>query len=206
MANRFLTISMGMIVVAISTAASADAPKYDFADVLYQGINDSSGSGLSSDHAVGVDGSYAMTDKLIGLAAYAHETADYNQAGFSGTDSANSYSLGLGYRIPLTDRVDLMPNLAYLSEHVSANLTGFNKSVSNSGYDAGVQLRAMITTQFELDANIDHTTPGSPVNTVGVAALYNFTSSFAVGLGYANQVSDGQTITGWTLALRYYFK
>jgi hypothetical protein len=203
---KISTIIIGIMTAITSAAAFADAPRYDFADVLYQGISDPSGSGLSSDHTVGVDGSYAMTDKLIGLAAYGHETADVNQAGFSGTDSANSYSLGLGYRIPLTDRVDLMPNLSYLSEHVSANLTGFTKSVSNSGYDAGVQLRAMITAQFELDANIDHTTPGSPVNTVGVTALYNFTSSFAVGLGYANQISDGQTITGWTLALRYYFE
>lgn len=195
-----------LATVVVSTTASADAPRYDFADVLYQGINDPSGSGLNSDHTIGLDGSYAFTDNLVGLASYGHETADFNLGGFSGTVSGNTYSAGLGYRIPLTDGIDLMPNLSYLSEHASATSTGFSNSTSNSGYDVGLQLRAMITSQFELDANVDHATPGSSSNEIGVAALYNFTSAFAVGVGYASAKSNGQNTSGWTLALRYYFK
>jgi hypothetical protein len=38
--------AMGVVATAVATAASADAPKYDFADVFYQAINDPSGSGF----------------------------------------------------------------------------------------------------------------------------------------------------------------
>lgn len=204
--------TLGALVVFASafaaSAAYADAPRYDFLDLAYQNINDPSGSQLSSDHAYSLDGSYAFTDNIIGMASYGHEKADINAFGFSGTTSGNSYSAGLGYRFALMDNLDLVPNLSYVHTSQSLDAPGLvlGGSGSNSGYDAGVLLRAMVTSSVELDANVDHTTPGSSGNSVGVAALYNFTPSFAVGLGYATDTSQGQTTNGWTVALRYYFK
>jgi hypothetical protein len=96
--------------------------------------------------------------------------------------------------------------LSYISQHNTASATGFSNSTSDTGYDLGVQLRAMVVDKVELDASVDHSTPGSAANTVGVAALYNFTSAFAVGVGYATEASNGQNFNGWTVALRYYFK
>ncbi len=203
--NMLLLIG-GIVATATWTTASADTPRYDFADVLYQGINDPSGSGLSSDHVIGLDGSYAFTDKFVGLASYGHESVDFNSGGFNGTDSINTFSVGVGYRIPLNDSVDLFPNLSYLSEHGSASAPGFSNSVTDTGYDAGLMLRAMVTPQVELQASADHSSPGSATNSVGVAALYNFTPAFAVGIGYASAKSNGQSTSAWTVALRYYFK
>ena len=188
-----------------STAARAAAPRYDFMDLAYQSINDPASTGLTSDHAFGLDGSYAFTDRFIGIASYAHESADFNMFG-SGTVSGNGYSVGVGYRFPLNGNVDLVPNLSYISTDASASVGGFSSSTSNTGYDVGVQLRAMVTDQFELDGSVDHASPGSSTNSVGVGALYNFTPAFAVGVGYGLSTAGGQNTNAWTLALRYYFK
>lgn len=204
---RLIASFTAVAAVTMTTAAYADAPRYDFVDLSYQSLNDPSGSQLSSDHAYGVDASYALTDNWLVAGNYGHESADFKPVGVNGTVSGNSYALGVGYRFPLSDSVDLVPNLSYLSEHATVSATGFiSNSQSDTGYDAGLELRAMVTPVVELDANVDHTTPGSAANQVGVAALYSFTRSFALGLGYAESTSNGQNTTGWTLALRYYFK
>lgn len=194
--------------LAAASSAYADAPRYDFLDLGYQTFNNPSGSGFSSDHGYGLDGSYAFTDDIIGTASYDHEKADINAFGISGTASNNSYEAGVGYRFALSDSIDLVPSLSYAHVSPTYDAPGlvFSSSGSNSGYDAGVLLRAMVTPAVELDANVDHTTPSASANTVGVAGLYNFTHSFAVGLGYASEKANGQTTDGWTVALRYYFK
>ncbi len=212
MRMKLFTGVMAVLGTAVSTAAWADAPRYDFAEAFYQSFNDPSASGLGSDHAFGVDGSYALTDRWIGMASYAHEQADYSPPSpFSGLQtnaslSGDSYEFGFGYRFPLTGSVDLVPNLAYDSQSASASAPGFSNSVSNSGYDAGILLRAMATPRVELDAAFDHTTPGSASNQVALAALYGFTPDLSVGLAYASARSGGQSTTGWSLTLRYYFK
>ena len=176
--------ALTVLAAALATSAAyADAPRYDFLDFSFQNINDPSGSGLSSDHAYGLGGSYAFTSNIIGAVGYSHEKADVNAFGSSGTESGNGYSVGIGYRFALTDSLDLVPNLSYAHTSQSLDAPGLTLAgpTSNSGYDAGVLLRAMVTPAVELDANLDHSSVGSSSNSVGVAGLYNFTSSFAVG-------------------------
>ena len=205
--RNLLTFFAAASMAVSATAAYADAPRYDFVDLSYQSFNDPSSSNLSSDHGYGLGASYAVTDNWLVAGNYGHENADFRPIGVNGTVSGNSYELGIGYRFPLSDSVDLVPNLSYLSEHATASAPGFiSNSQTDTGYDAGVELRAMVTPVVELDASVDHTTPGSASNEVGVAALYNFTQSFAVGLGYGVSTANGQNTSGWTLALRYYFK
>lgn len=207
MQKRYLFAAV-VAVAAMSTAAYAGAPRYDYVDLSYGTFNDPSGSNLSSDHAYGLGASYAITDNWLVGGSYSHESADWNPIGSinNGSATGNSYEAGLAYRIPLSDSVDLVPNLSYLSAHSSFAVDGFSSSSTNTGYDAGVLLRAMVTPAVELDANVDHTSPGSSGNDVGVAALYDFDRSFAVGLGYGVSRSNGQNVSGWSLALRYYFK
>ncbi|MGE5624748.1 MAG: outer membrane beta-barrel protein [Bacillota bacterium] len=190
-----------------ASSAYADAPRYDFVDLGYTSISDPSGSGLSSDHAYGVDGSFGFTDNLIGLASYAHESADFSLFGISGTASGNSYEAGLGWRFPLTSNMDIIPSLSYAHSSASARASfGPSASTSDSGYDAAVTLRAMVTDKLELDAGVDHSSPVASSNTVGVSGFYNFTSVFALGLGYADSRSDGQDTNAWMLTARFYFK
>lgn len=63
MRTKLFTGVMAVLATAASTVAWADAPRYDFAEAFYQSFNDPSTSGLGSDHAFGVDGSYALTDR-----------------------------------------------------------------------------------------------------------------------------------------------
>ena len=59
--------ALTVLAAALATSAAyADAPRYDFLDFSFQNINDPSGSGLSSDHANGLGGSYAFTSNIIG--------------------------------------------------------------------------------------------------------------------------------------------
>ncbi len=214
MQKKNLFTLLAAAAVTSATAAYADTPRYDFVDLSYQSISDPPGTGsgiargfeFSSDHAYGLDASYALTDNWVLGGGYSHENADVSYLNLAGTANGDSYELGIGYRFPLSDSVDLVPSLSYLSEHASESFHGPSVSNSDSGYDAGVELRAMVTPVVELDANVDHTTPGFATNQVGVAALYNFTRSFAVGLGFAESTSNKQNTSGWTLALRYYFK
>lgn len=206
--HRSYLLACAFATATCSSAAWADAPRYDFLDLGYQGINDPSGSFLSSDHSYEVDGSYAFTDHLIGAAQYSHETADFHFFGPTATVTGNAYEAGLGYRFALSSNVDLIPNLSYVSEHVSATgpVPGISgEPGSQTGYDAGLLLRAMVTDKLELDANVDHTSPGHGSNDYGVAALFDFTRVFALGLGYGSATSQGQTTTAWTLAARFYF-
>ncbi len=205
--SKTLGVLTAFAAVLAASGAYADAPRYDFGDVFYQNVNDPSGSGLSSDHGYGLDGSYAFTDNIIGIASYSHAKADISAFGISGTTSGNSYEAGLGYRFPLTGSIDLIPSLSYAHTSQSLDAPGLTlgNGGSDSGYDAAVQLRAMVTPAVELEANVDHATPGTSSNTIGVGALYNFTHSFAVGLGYASSTANAQTANGWTVALRYYF-
>ncbi|MFI4968520.1 MAG: outer membrane beta-barrel protein [Gammaproteobacteria bacterium] len=206
MQKRHLLMLFATAAMAVSaTAACAAAPRYDFAGLSYQFINHPAGSDVSTDEAFGISGSYVLTDNWVLGGNYSHENADliFNDEKVSG----NSYELGVGYRFPLMDSVDLVPTLSYLSDHATASGPGLvTNSSTDTGYDAGVELRAMITPVVELDFDVDHTTLGPASNQVGVAVLYNFAPSFAVGLGYAESSANGQNTSGVTLALRYYFK
>lgn len=208
--NALLLLSI-LGLLSLSTAALADAPNYDYAELGYQSISDPATSSYDSDHAYILDGSYAMTDRWILVGSYGHEKADLNVPGLSGSASGDAYSLGVGYRIPLTGSVDLVPNLAYDSDHATSSASytpGGTTSYTqiNNNYDLGLALRAMVAPQFELDANFDHIAPSTRANTLGVAAVYDFTPSFAIGAGYASEASNGQTTTGWTVVFRWYFK
>ncbi len=201
--NHKTAIVGALVAAAFSTAALADAPRYNFGDLSYSSISDPSGSGLSSDHAFGLDGSYAFTDRVIGIASYAHESADFNFFGSGGSVSSNLYSVGAGYRVPLTDSVDLVPNLSFASADTSVSGGG---SSSDTGYVAGVMLRAVVAPQWEVDGSVNHSSVGSAATSVGIGALYDITPEWSVGFAYQNTSTSGDSFNSWTLAARYYFK
>ena len=194
-----------LIAVSAMPATYAAAPQYDFAEGFYQIFTQPSGSLYSSDRAVGVDGSLPLTANLIGTAEFDHESADFNGVPYRATSSGNYYEFGLGYRVPLSDAVDLVPTLAYA--HDSGTASGGLQSLLNpgSGYDAGVLLRAMVAPHFELDGSFYHSTASTSSNSAGITAFYDFGSHFAIGFGYESKTAGGTDTGAWTARLRYYF-
>lgn len=197
-----LLLVMCLLMFFGGTSARADGLGYNLVDLGYESFNDPSSSGITSDHAYTVDGSYALTKSFIVGGAYQHETANLPLGDYS----ANGYSAGVGYRIPLTDRVDLFPQLSYDSVNASATQAGVNASRTDTGYDLSVELRGLVTDKVELDGGFDHSSVGSATNNLFVTGLYSFTNNVAVGLSYSDAQSNGSTITGWAVALRYYFR
>ncbi len=205
--KRVITI-VALASCLLPLTAQAAAPDYDYLQLGYASFNDPSSSGIDSDHAYGISGSYNINGNLVVGAAYSHETADFHTPFFAPTGklTGDTYGVGLGYRIPLNGNWDLFPNLSYVSSRTKAELLGASNSETDTGYDAGLLLRGMVTEQVELDAGFDHSTPGSSSNTVSVGALYNFTHNFAMGVGYESTTANGQDGSGWQIAFRYYFR
>lgn len=205
--KRLLAIS-AFATCLLPLAAQAAAPDYDYLQLAYASINDPSGSGFSSDHGYSLSGSYNINGSLVVGGGYGHETAKFQIPFFPVSEdvTGDTYNVGLGYRIPLNDNWDVFPNLSYVSSRTKAEALGFSASQTDTGYDAGLALRGMVTEKVELAAGFDHSTPGSSSNTVSVAALYSFTNSFAVGVGYDSSTANGQDTSSWQVALRYYFR
>lgn len=200
--KRVITIT-AFVSFLLPLAAEAAAPDYDYLQLGYASFNDPSGSGISSDHSYGLSGSYNLNGSLVLGGTYSHETAD-GPLGSSLT--GDFYGLGLGYRIPLNDNWDFVPNLTYGSARVKAELGSLSSSQTDSGLDASLAFRGMVTDKVELGAAFDHSYIGSSSNTLFVDGLYNFTPSFAAGVGYSSSTANGQDTTSWQVALRYYFR
>lgn len=206
MKKQYLIAALTLAAAGISSAALADAPRYDYLGVEYASVSDPSGSGFSSDHGYGLNGSYAFTDNWLGGLAYSHETADFNILGVNGTASGNAYTIGVGYRFPIASSTDLIPSLSYAHTSTSASAGGASASQSGSGYDLALALRSMLTDKWEVDASVDHNTPIASQNTIGVGVRYYFTSAIAANVGYSEATSGGQTSNIWTVGATYFFK
>lgn len=205
--KRVITI-IAFASCLLPLAAEAAAPDYDYLQLGYASFNDPSSSGISSDHSYGVAGSYNLNGSLVLGGGYSHEMASF-QIPFSPVTedlTGELYDVGLGYRIPLDDTWDFIPNLSYASAKTKAEALGLSASHTDTGYDASLAFRGMVTEQVELGASFDHSSVGSSANGVFVDGLYNFTHRFAVGLGYSSGKSDGETTTSWQIAFRYYFR
>lgn len=203
--KRIFVLLSVIALTAAASVAQAGSPRYDFASVSYQTINDPSGSGFNSDHAYGVSASYDLNGGLLLGGSYAHESANFSVLNVNGSASADIYEAGLGYRIPLSDNVDIIPNLAYVSASSSASASGYSASQTDTGYDAGIMLRAMVSETVEVDASFDHTTPSVSSNTIGVGVLFDVARNAAIGIGYGDNRSEGQDTTAWSATFRYYF-
>lgn len=199
--KRLLLVTC-LLMLFGATSARADGLDYNLVDLGYASFNDPASSGVTSDHAYTLDGSYALTESFVIGGAYQHETANLPLGDYS----ANGYSAGVGYRIPLTNRVDLFPELSYDSVNASETVAGTSASKTDTGYDLSVELRGLVTDRVELDGGVDHSSVGSATNSLFATGLYSFTNNVAVGLSYTDGRSNGSTITGWSVAFRYYFR
>lgn len=195
--------------LALPLAAQAGDFDYDYVQGNYFSINDPSSSGLSSDHAFGVEGSWALPSDLVALGSYAHETADTTFAG-QGV-SGNFYAVGLGYRLSLSDKWDLVPSLSYDSQHASTSGPLVNNSLTFNGYDLMLKARGMLTDELELDPGYDFSRVSGggntlTTNTLFVHGFYHFTPNLAVGLGYENAANGGTATNTWKFMFRYSFR
>ncbi len=183
------TLAALLLAAILPCAAQADDLPYRYLDLGYLSTRYGSNSGLDNGNGYLVRGSFALPANWVAQASYSHVSADITNSG-GVSFSMNHYNLGAGYRIALTDKLDLVPSFAFAQEHDSTSFA----SKSYSGYDLGLTLRGVVSDQLEWKLRALHTSAGiggNSANLLGAGIAYTFAPQFAAGAEYAHARNSG---------------
>jgi hypothetical protein len=175
--------------VMITFAAKADGLDYSYVLAQYNHYDFPSASFYQSGYEYRV----GFKDELPADFVL---TGDYYQGTFRpvnqmfGDVGTDDYSLGLMYRVPLSDRWDLLPSLAYHSDQ--AGYKSYSSSdITRNGWSYGLGMRGLLTDQLELEAGLSHSAVGGSSNGGYVGLAYDFTSVFSAGFDLNRSSSNG---------------
>lgn len=163
-----------LALLSLSTAALADFD-YTFVEGSY-GQTEFDDFDVDGD-AIGIGGSFAVTDSL-------HLFGGYSTADFDGGVDMNTLQAGLGYRVGLSDALDVVGSVAFVRGEVEF----LGQSVDDTGYGLGLGLRAMASPAVELSGGVSYVDMGDLSDgdtSIGGGFLYHFTDAFALGLSAA---------------------
>nr|WP_297347610.1 porin family protein [uncultured Glaciecola sp.] len=191
MKRKFLLLAA---LAMTSSATLAGTPAFNFIEAGY-GTADIDDVDEVSPSGFAIGGSFLVGESVFVTASYASLGDDV-----FGTDiDLVTSSIGLGYRLSLTDSTDAYASVSY--EYVEADIEGFG-SEDDNGYGLTVGFRSRLTEQFELDGSIGYVDIADESETaVGISGHYYFTPNFAVGLSYSTTADI--SITG--VSARYAF-
>lgn len=213
--KRFLGITAGLLAALLSCTAHADGLGYTYLDLDYFHLMPDPSGPQAAHSAYAVFGSYALPANLVLTGSYLHSSYPFDkQFPQAGDQTENDAQLGVGYRVHLSDRIDLVPGLAYFSKRTDFEIL----SLDGKGYDLSLTPRFLVTDALELNAEVDHfrvhysyniTQYRPDYNSIGngvsVGAVYSFTHSFALGGDYAHSTSNGSIGKSYDLFARFYF-
>jgi|SRR6185312_9166946 len=182
--NKIILLT-ALATLSVPYAASADDFDYNYGEASL--VSMSPAHNGSSMTGAEVDGSYAFTSQIHGIAGFQHVSCcDIGQ---------NTLDLGGGWNTKLAEQVGLFVD----GEFLSVNQSGQG---SHTGWGAIGGLRAWLAPKFELDGYVSHTDINSNTeNTLGVRAFYGIDFHWQIFAGYANN-SDADT---FMLGARYTF-
>ena len=182
---------LAIALLALSTSASAEGFDYNYLQLGY-GVIDFDDINADGD-GLGLSGSYAINPDWHVFASYQGANLDF------GVD-ATSFGLGIGYNTELSPVVDMVARLSY--EYADIDTPGPG-SFDDNGFGLGIGLRFAASEELEVEASIDYVDFGGGGDDTGfsLGALYNFSDSFALGLG-GNWTDDA---SAYTLSGRVYF-
>ncbi|MFT6920100.1 MAG: hypothetical protein ACJA2G_002748 [Cognaticolwellia sp.] len=191
MKRKFLLLAA---LAMTSSVTLAGTPAFNFIEAGY-GTADIDDVDEVSPSGFAIGGSFLVGESVFVTASYASLGDDV-----FGTDiDLVTSSIGLGYRLSLTDSTDAYASVSY--EYVEADIEGFG-SEDDNGYGLTVGFRSRLTEQFELDGSIGYVDIADESETaVGISGHYYFTPNFAVGLSYSTTADV--SITG--VSARYAF-
>lgn len=186
---------LGIALVFCVSPALAGGFSYNFVELGYQNAefdDDFGGFDIDGD-GYEIRGSFEVGDSWFVAASYG--TLDFDL----GVD-LDQLSIGGGFYMVLSERVDFFASLSYIDAEVSASGLG---SVDEDGYGVAAGIRGMVTDRFEVNGSLLYTDLGDGADGTAVAAeaLYSFSDAFA--LGFNIETDDDVTIFG--IAGRFYF-
>lgn len=185
-----LRLSLISLILAFSASANADDFDYNFLTVGYGSINYDGGL---DGNVFTLGGSYALTDSYYAFAGYGAGSLD------AGIDTT-SWNAGFGYHRALSDKVDLVADVAYVYSEIDIPQAG---SFDDSGLGLAVGFRFAQSEKLELNAGISYVDFGDGGDDTGfsLGALYSINDVYSVGLSgsWADDVSM------YTLSGRFHF-
>lgn len=191
MLKRFLSI---VVLLSVSPAFAGDL-SYNFVEIGYQKaeFDDDFGGGSVDGDGYGISGSFEVGDSWFITASYGTLDFDF------GVD-LDQLSVGGGFYMNLSERVDFFAVVSYIRAEVSAS--GFG-SADEDGYGVAVGMRGLVTDKVEVSGSISYADLGSGADgtAIGVEGLYSFTDNFALGLG----IQTDDDITMYGVSGRFYF-
>lgn len=183
-----------MVLFAISASAHADDFGYNSVTASYGLIEfddfDTDGNSL------GINLSVEVGDSFFVFGSYGQAEID----GSNGTADIDAYNLGVGFHMPLSDKMDLVASASY--EYADTTVPGLGSDDDN-GYGLGLGVRFAATEKIEIDGSVNFVdlSDGGNDTSLGAAFLYNFTSNFS--LGAAGSWNDDST--AYSVGARFYF-
>jgi opacity protein-like surface antigen len=181
-----------MALFAFSATAYADDFGYSAVTVSYGLIEFDDADGTS----LGIDLSFEVGDSFFVFGGYGMAEIEDSVD----TADIDAYNLGIGFHMPLSDKIDLVASASYEYAEVTVPLLG---SVDDNGYGLGLGLRFAATEKIEINGSVNYVDFSDRGNdtTLGAGFLYNFTSNFSLGAaGNWNDDSTAYSVSG-----RFYF-
>jgi hypothetical protein len=170
-----------ILVALLTTPAFAVAEDFNYSLLqINYGTVDFARSEIDCD-GFGLNGSWGMTDRLHVTGGYM--TADF----FEYIADATEWTLGLGYNVPVSDRVDIVASASYINVDIEAlpgQCTDCRIGFQDDGYGLSVGTRVAVFNKFEINADVsfvDLKYKGDEM-AFGAGAMYNWTNRFSVGL------------------------
>ncbi len=166
-----------LLLAALPLAAQAEDMSYSYIDLNY---TDANLDGGPSGDGFNLRGSVSFAENFFAF-------ADYSTLDFPAGIDVDLYSLGLGGRLNISEKLDLVGRVGYAKAEADA---GGGLSADDSGYLVSAGLRGQVVEDFELEGHAIYTDFGNGADDTALAlgARYFFTPQFAVGAEY--QVSD----------------
>ena len=183
-----------IILFAFSASVYADGFSYNSVTASYGQIDFDD---LNADGDIlSINGSAAIGESFFVFGGFGMADISDNVV----SADVDSWDVGIGYHIPMSENVDFVSSLSY--NYVDISVPGFG-SFDEEGIGLGVGLRYAANEQFEIDAGVSYVdlSNGRDDTTFGAGFLYNFTENFSVGVA-----GDwGDDATAYSIGARFYF-
>lgn len=190
-------ISSSLLVLITSTNAHANNFNYNYVELGYAAITD-----FEVDEGVVISGSYDIKENInIVGEAFVSTSSDSDTADID----LDSYRLGVGYHMPISDKTDVLAEAGLFNVSVEASSRGITINRDDSGYQLSAGVRHKLAEKIELQGRINYKNSDdlSDRNYV-LGARYYFNPAISVAADFNTGAEDGSELI--TTSLRWNFK